>query len=80
MKKDKLNLSGLKVQSFVTKSNKAKGGFTVGAYCEPTDPDPCGSTGCPGGTNYTNCNCGSGYTCAYTCGQQTMDVSAPCMC
>ena len=81
MKKEKLNLKGLKVQSFVTANDKAankelKGGTAIW-FCEPTDPDPCGTTGC---TRWTDCRCGGGGSNGCGGGGQSMDISGPCAC
>lgn len=86
MKKEKLSLKSLQVQSFVTEaaenSNTVKGGsYTCFPCDEPTDPDPCGTTGC--GTRFTNCGgCGGTNTC-FGCGgggPKTNGYSGACLC
>jgi len=76
----KLKLCHLEVKSFETCLDPvAKQGIRggTGFICEPTDPDPCGTTGCGtdvgcgggtgGGNTYDTCNC-------------TRFQSSPCMC
>ncbi len=86
MKNSKLNLNHLEVKSFVTTfeqntSNTVKGGsYTCYPCDEPTDPDPCGTTGCP--TNY-GCGgggTGGGGTATWRPNCQSMDISGPCAC
>ncbi len=75
----KLKLESLEVKSFNTSLDpiaklKLRGG-TDPFICEPTDPDPCGTTGC--GTR-AGCGGGGGGT-FYTC-NCTLFLSGPCMC
>ncbi len=78
----KLSLTQLKVSSFETSIDRntiktVKGGS--GFYCtEPTDPDPCGSHGCPSRVNCGGTG-GGGGTVTIHCGQ-SMDISGPCAC